>query len=103
MRLTITADDKRVCVDGVCYDDCNMTLLDSAIHAVQWYEQYGEIEYKPVFQDGQITKPQNEIITDVTPYQWAVDAWNTVKAAEEAAIAAAEAEAAQNQPVGSGA
>ena len=91
MRLVITADDKRVCVDGVCYDDCNMTLLDSAIHAVQWYEQYGEIEFKSKFENGQIVKPQNEIITDVTPYQWAVDAWNAAKAADDAATAAAQA------------
>ena len=99
MKLVIVADDLRVCVDNVCYDGCDLSSLDSSIHAIQWNGQWGEIEYKSVFQDGQITKPHNQVITDVTPYQWAVDAWNAVKAAEEAAIAAAlaEAEAAQAQ------
>ena len=102
MKLVIIADDLRVCVDNVCYDGCDLSSLDSSIHAIQWNGEWGEIEYKTVFHDGQITKPQNQVITDIAPYQWAVGAWNTVKAAEEAAIAAAEAEAAQNQPVVSG-
>lgn len=102
MKLVIVADDKRVCVDELCFDGLDMSALDTSIHAIQWNGEWGEIEYKSVFQNGQITKPQNQIIMDVTPYQWAVDAWNVAKAAEEAAIAAAEAEAAQNQPVVSG-
>ena len=98
MKLVIVADDKRVCVDGVCFDDLNMSSLDTSIHAVQWYGEYGEIEFKTKFENGQITKPQNQIITDVTPYQWAVDAWNVAKAAEEAAAAEAEATAQQSDP-----
>ena len=97
MKLVIVADDKRVCVDGECFDELNFSSLDSSIHAIQWNGEWGEIEYKSVFQDGQITKPQNQIITDVTPYQWAVDAWNVEKAADQAALAAAEAEAESGQ------
>ena len=91
MKIVIVADDKRVCVDGVCFDGCDLSSLDLSIHAIQWNGQWGEIEYKSVFQDGQITKPHNQVITDVTPYQWAVDAWNAAKAADDAAIAAAQA------------
>lgn len=93
MRLVIVADDNRVCVDGLCFDGLDVSSLDASIHAVQWNGQWGEIEYKSVFQDGQITKPQNQVITNVTPYQWAVDAWNVAKAAQEAAIAAEESAA----------
>lgn len=93
MKLVIVADDKRVCVDGVCYDDLNMTSLDVLVHAVQWNGQFGEVEYKPVFEDGQIAKPQNQIITSIDQYQWAVDAWNIAKAAEDVAIAEAKAKA----------
>ena len=93
MKLVIVADDSRICVDGLCFDDLDVSSLGASIHAVQWNGQWGEIEYKSVFQDGQITKPHNQVITDVTPYQWAVDAWNAAKAAQEAAIAAALAEA----------
>ena len=102
MRFVIIADDARVGIDALNYDGLDMSQLDPSIHAIQWYGEYGEIEFKTKFENGQIVKPQNQIITDVTPYQWAVDAWNAAKAAEDAAIAAAEAEAAQNQPVVSG-
>jgi len=79
-----------------------MSQLDPSIHAVQWYGEYGEVEFKTKFENGQIVKPQNQIITDVTPYQWAVDVWSVAKAADDAAIAAAELEVAQNQPAVSG-
>ena len=97
MKITIVADDMRVCLDSVCVDGCDLSLLDPSIHAVQWNGQWGEIEYKSVFQDGQVTKPQNQVITDVTPYQWAVDVWSAAKAADDAAIAAAQAAEASGQ------
>lgn len=90
MKLVIVADDARVVVDAVGYDGLDMSQLDPTVHAVQWVGEYGEIEYKSVFADGVITKPNNQIITDIAPYQWAIDAWNVAKAAEEAAIAAEE-------------
>lgn len=105
MKLVIIADDARVGIDAFNYDGLDMSQLDPSIHAVQWYGEYGEVEFKTKFENGQAVKPQNQIITDVTPYQWAVDAWNAAKAAEEAAIAAEQAmqaEAAPNQPVVSG-
>jgi hypothetical protein len=92
MKLVIIADDARVCVDSVCYDELSMGALDPTIHAVQWNGVYGEVEYKPVFENGQITKPQNQVITSIDSYQWAVDAWNVAKSAEAEAIAAARAE-----------
>lgn len=91
MKLVIIADDARVGIDALNYDDLDMSQLDPSIHAIQWYGEYGEVEFKSKFENGQIVKPQNQIITDVAPYQWAVDAWTVAKAAEDAAIAAAEA------------
>ena len=98
MKLTIIADDLRVCIDSLSYDGLDMSQLDPSIHAVQWYGEYGEVEFKTKFENGQIVKPQNQIITDAAPYQWAVDAWNVAKAAEEAAAAEAEAAAQQSDP-----
>ena len=92
MKLVIIADDSRVCVDSVCYDELGMGELDPTIHAVQWNGQWGEVEYKSIFENGQITKPQNQVITSIDSYQWAVDAWNVAKSAEAEAIAAARAE-----------
>jgi len=89
MKLVIIADDSRVCVDSVCYDELGMGELDPTIHAVQWDGVYGEVEYKSVFENGQITKPQNQIITSIDSYQWAIDVWSEANASELAAIAAA--------------
>jgi hypothetical protein len=87
MRLVIIADDKSVGIGGVFLAELDLSPLDPAIHAVQWYDTYGEVEYKTQLQDGRLVKPENAVITDVAPYQFAVDAWN----AESAALAAAEA------------
>jgi CO dehydrogenase/acetyl-CoA synthase epsilon subunit len=93
MKLVIVADDARVIVDAVCYDDLDISQLDATIHAVQWNGVYGEIEYKPVFVNGAITKASNQIITSIDSYQWAIDAWNVANDVAVAAIAAAIAEA----------
>jgi hypothetical protein len=89
MRLTIIADDKCVGVDGLFFEPIELPQLDSAIHAVQWYSEYGEVEYKTRFENGALTKPQNQLITDITPFQFAVDAWHVKKAEIDAAIVAA--------------
>ncbi len=83
MKLVIVADDARVVIDSMSYDDLDMSQLDPAIHAVQWYGEYGEVEYKTVFANGEITKAQNQIITSIESYQWAIDVWNIAKAADD--------------------
>lgn len=74
--FTIINEDKFVSVDGVGYSSIDFEL-DPSIHAVQWYGNYGEIEYSPVFDEKTktITKPPNEIITDYSLFQSALDAW----------------------------
>ena len=86
MKLVIVADDARVVIDAIAYDDLDMSQLDPAIHAVQWYGEYGEVEYKTVFANGEITKAQNQIITSIDSYQWAIDAWNVASASEADAL-----------------
>jgi hypothetical protein len=71
MRVTISADDKQVYVGGEPHI-VNVSDLDPAIHAVQWYDTAGEVEYKT----STTTK-----ITDFSPYQTYVDRWCTAKAA----------------------
>lgn len=70
MRATIISDDSTVGVDGVFHVvDCS--TLPADVHAVQWYETAGEVEYKSV---GGV-KPPNEAITDFSPYQPLIDLW----------------------------
>jgi hypothetical protein len=84
MKLTIVAGDQSVGVDGEFFATIDLSQLDPAIHAVQWDGEYGEIEFKTVFTNGALTKPHNQLITDITPFQFAVDAWNAKKAEIEA-------------------
>ena len=93
MRVTIIPADALVSVNGEGYSELDLSFMDADIHALQWYETEGEIERKD--SRGRITA--NEDITDLTPYQPALDAWQVAKdAAIQAELdqqAAAEAAA----------
>lgn len=87
MRLTIISDDGAVGVDGEFFSELDLSALDPAIHAIQWYGEHGEVEFKTRFENGVFVKPENQVITDVSPYQFAIDAWH---AAIDAKINAAK-------------
>jgi len=88
MRVSIIKEDGTVVKDGVAYTDLNLSELPSEFHALQWYDTKGDVESKDA--DG---NPVNTAITDLSPYQWCVDAWQAAYDAEQAAIAADEAAA----------
>ena len=90
MKLTIIPSDGAVYKDGVSYSGLDLSVVPTNVHALQWYDSEGEVEF-----NGR-PKPQNELIT-VLP-DWAnacLTKWDEAKAAEEAAIAFAAA----NQPI----
>jgi len=66
-RITIIPDDGNVIVDGEART-VSMAGIDPTIHAVQWFDTAGEIE----FNDG---KP-HEQIDDISPFQGFVQRWN---------------------------
>jgi len=72
MKLTIIVDDNAVYVDGSSRIlDLSQCGIPANIHAVQWYETEGEVEF-----NGR-PKPQNETITELPV--WAtncVDVYN---------------------------
>lgn len=90
MKLTIIPDDGRVSVDGYYFDGLDMSNLDNTIHAVQWYDTWGEVEFKTQLIGSQKVKPENQLIDSVEPYQWAIDLWSVAKAEEDAFLAAEE-------------
>lgn len=95
MRLVIIDEENnkmQVGIDGKFYIGLDGSQLPEDVHAVQWYGSAGEVEYKDPA-TGSITA--NTEITDISPFQFAIDAWNTAKAEEDAEIAAAEAAAAE--------
>jgi hypothetical protein len=86
MRVTIIPADGFVSIDGEGFSGLDLSFMATDIHAVQWYGTDGELERK----DNRGKIVANEIFTDISPYQAAIDAWNTKK---EKAIAETEAEA----------
>ena len=92
MKLTIIPSDGAVYKDNYSFSKLDLSIVPANIHALQWYETEGEVEFngKP--------KPQNEIIFELPV--WANDCltkWDEAKVAEEVAK-----EAALNQPTTTG-
>jgi len=74
MKFTIIPDDGFVSKDGAGYTGLTFAI-DATIHAVQWYEDFGEIEYKTTFVDGKTVKPANEGVIEFDRFTAALDAW----------------------------
>jgi hypothetical protein len=95
MKLTIIPSDGAVYKDGYAYIGLNLSVVPSNVHALQWKNTVGWVEFVNN-DDG--TKPQNEPITSLP--DWAnicLTKWDEAKAAEEAAIAQAAASQPQTQ------
>jgi hypothetical protein len=94
MRLTIIPIDKVVYKDGVPYFNLNMPFIPENIHALQWYENVGEIEYKGLI---------NESINSLPEWaDLAVAEWDKAKFDEENEINLAIAEAQANPSTSTG-
>lgn len=73
MKLTIIPIDKAVYIDGLCYMGISWEGTPENVHALQWQDTEGWIEYKDI--NG---KTPNETIT-VLP-TWAnnaIESWTT--------------------------
>lgn len=76
MRLTIIADDGAVYVDGVAFA-VDLSGIDPAIHAVQWNDGLGEIEYRADL-DGR--RRGNAPFVDIAPFQPFIERWHAAAA-----------------------
>jgi hypothetical protein len=83
MKFTLIVPDGTMAIDGEGYS-IDVSLAPAGLHAVQWYETWGEEEW--VDNLGRVTNNEKIITFDL--YQWAIDAWNNAKAEFKAAIAA---------------
>lgn len=75
MRVTIIPDDGFIRVDGDSLLGVEFDI-DPAIHAVQWYGGWGEIEYRA---DEQGHKAPNEQFTDLSRFQYILDRFEAAK------------------------
>jgi hypothetical protein len=86
MRLTIIPSDGAVYKNSFSYSGLDLSFAPSDVHALQWYDTYGEVEFKRQFVDGQIIHPQNKIITILPDWaNQAVEVWGQADAANIAA------------------
>lgn len=75
MKLTIIREDGAVYQDGVPHLDLDLSFMPSNIHALQWNNDKGWIEYS---EDSDGNRQPNDKI-DVLP-EWvntAIESWNT--------------------------
>lgn len=65
-----------VSIDGQPYSGIDLSFLDPLIHAIQWYDVFGEVEWMDAF--GKIT--ENQTIDSFTPYDAVIPLWEQAKA-----------------------
>ena len=85
MRLTIIKDDKTVVKDLVPITVADVSYIPANVHAVQWYDTKGEVEYN----DGTANLEISELgiyAQASTDHQTAIDAEEASKKAEDDAI-----------------
>lgn len=70
MRLTLIRTDEFISIDGTGYK-VDLSSIDQNIHAVQWYENYGEIEYA----DSRGRIVENIEITSLDNFQYVISLW----------------------------
>jgi hypothetical protein len=80
MKLTIIKDDGAVYKDGKSYANLDLNQVPSDIHALQWNNSVGHIEYVN-------NVKANEVITELPLWaNNALTAWQTAYDAEQQAI-----------------
>lgn len=72
MRLIIVPISGTVSKNGISYNNLDLSFMPSNVHAVQWYDTFGEIEVKDVITNKMIA---NEPITDITIFNDAITLW----------------------------
>jgi len=89
MRVTIVPADQYVSVDGIGFSNLDLSLMAPDIHAIQWYETYGEVEIKDPTTGRML---RNDVIDSLGPYQLTLDAWQAAKTEGELLVASNQPE-----------
>lgn len=72
-RLAIVPSDGVVSINGTVFSGIDMSAVPQEIHAVQWYGQHGEIEYRT---DSTGTRPPNRPIDSLEAFSALIDIWD---------------------------
>lgn len=75
MRLTIIKPDKSVYVNGECYSGIDLSWIPTfegkEVHALQWYDDHGEVEFT--------CSSDNMQITELGVFEKAIPLWENRK------------------------
>lgn len=80
MKLTIIPSDGAVYKDNVSFSGLDLSTIPANVHALQWDNAAGSIEFKP---ESDFKKLPNEAISELP--LWAIEAvsaWDSAKAAQ---------------------
>ena len=84
MRMTVVVESGLVRVDGIGFQNIDMSSLPADLHAMQWYETFGDEEYcDPVTR----IVNRNEHITNLDAYANVLAQFDVMKAEYDAAQA----------------
>jgi hypothetical protein len=82
VRVTIVPVDTTCSVDGIGYSGIDMSSIRPEVHAVQWYDTWGEEEIKDPITNRSIA---NIPITSLDAYEEVLASYWRIRNAEEAA------------------
>ncbi len=71
MRMTIIPVDSIIIIDGFPTPNVDLSWIPENVHAVQWYDTYGEVEL--------VTSDPNIDITELGIYEQAIPLWESKK------------------------
>jgi hypothetical protein len=69
--MSVLKGDGQVCVDGLCFNDLDLSFCPEGFHALQWYDNHGEVEY--------VTAIPNTEIKELGIYEQAYNVWKEAK------------------------
>lgn len=79
MKITIIPTDGAVYKDGVSFSDLDLSFAPADVHALQWFDTKGWIEFSA---DEDFNKPANQNITELPDWaSTALTKWDEAKAA----------------------
>ena len=94
MRVVIIPSDGVVSIDGVSFNNIDLSSINQSIHAVQWYGSDGEVEIK----DERGRMMENREITSFDEFAFVIPLWEASKLkAQQEAQAIADLMAQQSQ------
>jgi hypothetical protein len=85
MKLSIIPSDSAVYIDEICYHDIDMSWIPEIdgkiVHAVQWLDNKGEIEFVGPHQNMKI---DTLVLHGICNFEQAIELWNEKKTEEDA-------------------